>query len=118
MLTLDRSCIRSILEDLHPDMNIDIDAESYILHLLDLIKDSPFPDGLERHIQHEQDRYLENHPETTQDELILLRQQCLVAEILEAAGIVAKNRNKYIIEKDDIFTTIKNDMDLNDLFLF
>jgi len=112
-LHLNANDVRRVMGEVHHDMTVDRQAIRYALRLIDYTKnDRPFPGALEPHAQHEEDRL----NTTDQDALDKIRQEYLLAEILEAAGNNARDHRRYDVTMQDITNAIRWDDELLTLF--
>lgn len=105
--------VRRVLKQVHHDMSIDRQAIRYALHLIDDTKNTrPFPGELESHAQYEENRL----NTTDQDALDKIRQEYLLAEILELSSNSAVDHRRHSIIVRDIINAIRLDDELLTLF--
>lgn len=105
--------VRRVLKQVHHDMSINMSAIRYALRLIDDTKNiRPFPGELESHAQYEENRL----NTTDQDALDKIRQEYLLAEILELSSNSAVDHRRHSIIVRDIINAIRLDDELLTLF--
>jgi hypothetical protein len=101
------------MKEVHHDMDIMPMTIRYALKLIDYTKnDRPFPGVLETNAQIEQSKLIT----TDQSAIDKIRQEYLLAEILETAGNVARNNRRHRVTSNDITNAIRYDEELLTLF--
>ncbi len=104
-----------VLWQIYPDMLISHEVARDLVNMTSEVRNRTFPGELEAHAISEENKYRMEHPDATASELGDIRQEYLVAEILEMAGNAAKDHKRHEIANDSIAIAIRNDPELKEV---
>lgn len=109
--------VARVLWEVHHDLLISYEVAKEIFDMTHEARYKQFPWELERHAASEEAKYRMKHPDACLGDLMGVRQEYLTAEIVELAGNAARDRRKHEVESEDVSVAIRNDPELNALFL-
>lgn len=105
-----------VLGEVRYDMCISYETAKEVFDMTHKARYKQFPGELEKHAMREEAKYARSHPDASISDLMDVRQEYLVAEILELSSNAAKDRMKNDVASDDVSLAIRNDPELNTLF--
>lgn len=104
-----------VLHQLYDDLSIEDHVASAIYDMTREARSRTFPGDLGKYAVREEKKYRDTHPGATDQDILDVRQEYLVAEILEMSGNSSMDDLVDMITSRHILRAIRNDPELNDL---
>lgn len=112
-MTFNLQDIDRVLKRIHPSLFITNPARNYVYDITKRVGSRIFPGELEEHAIFEEHKYKLSNPGEIRDRIPHIRQEYLVANILEMTGNRVKDRRERIITSREISETIHGEEKLD-----